>query len=176
MKTVMAGQKKLEREKKQRAEQRLRIIAACFPSGFLCVKERLFTWSTLNGPWDITILFTMLFSVSYGILLFVITSLSKKRWINRTARSFLMILLAACYSAYYFIYKTFKMFYDLRTVFSGGTDALTGFTDDAVKMVFSRTGLIHIGLFFLPVLIPLISPWLNTPLNMPPTLHSGSKI
>ena len=152
----MAGQKKLEREKKQRAEQRLRIIAACFPSVFLCVEELLFKWSTLNGPWDITILFTMLFSVSYGILLFVITSLSKKRWINRTVRIFLMILLAACYSAYYFVYKTFKMFYDLRTVFSGGTDALTGFTDDTVKMVFSRTGLIHIGLFFLPVLIYLL--------------------
>ena len=74
MKTVMAGQKKLEREKKQRAEQRLRIIAACFPSVFLCVEELLFKWSTLNGPWDITILFTMLFSVSYGILLFSLYS------------------------------------------------------------------------------------------------------
>lgn len=67
-------------------------------------------------------------------------------------------VLAACLSGAlslpflveYFIFKQFKLFYDLTTTFGGAADAVTGFTNDIFVLIFSRDGAFKITLFLLP--------------------------
>lgn len=152
----MAGRKKREREKLERKQHWQRILVSLMPAVLLFYEEMALKWTTVGGPWNITILFTALFSIAYGLLLFVLTSLSKHPKVNLFFRRLALIVIGVIYTAYYFEYRIFKMFYDLRTVFSGGTDALTGFTTDTVNLVFSIPGLLHILLFLGPIVLYLI--------------------
>ena len=144
---------KNESEKQKKRELCLRILSAAVPILILIYEEVLLRWSTTGGPWDITLLFVVLFSAAYGIVFFFLTSFSRNGNINRGVRVAGAAVTAVVFTVFYFIYRTFKMFYDLRTVFSGGVDAAQGFTGVIYSMVFSASGLLHIAAFLLPVIL-----------------------
>ncbi|MBQ1508036.1 MAG: LTA synthase family protein, partial [Erysipelotrichaceae bacterium] len=50
----------------------------------------------------------------------------------------------------YFIYRQFRVFYDLKTVLAGGGNALKNFGTTILRMVFSPGGLFHWFLFMIP--------------------------
>ena len=132
-----------------------RLLSMAFPAFFIFYEELLLKWFTLRGPWDLTLFYTWLFSASFGIGLFLFTSLSAFEKRNRMARGILLFVIAAVYGCGNFIYKTFKMFYDVQTVLAGGVDAFGGFGEDAVRMVFSSSGLQRVVLTLLPVILYL---------------------
>ena len=98
----------------------------------------------------------LLYSVFIGGILWFVSTLSKKPRTNRIIGAVLLMLLAVIYIVQAFIYKAFKIFYDLETVFGGVGDTLTGFGGDIVKLVFSFGGLIKIIFFFLPGILLLV--------------------
>ncbi|MBR2794106.1 MAG: sulfatase-like hydrolase/transferase [Solobacterium sp.] len=133
-----------------------RLLSIAFPVLFIFYEELLLKWFTLKGPWNITVFYTWLFSAAFGLLIFLITSLSKHPGINRFARVLVCTFIAVVFGVNVFVYRTFKMFYDVQTVLAGGRDALGGFGGDVRKMVFSSSGLARIALILLPVILYLL--------------------
>lgn len=67
-----------------------------------------------------------------------------------------LILAMIWYNIAYFIYLTFKIFYDVTTIVAGAADAAGGFSDQIFSMIFSINGITHILLFALPFILYLI--------------------
>ena len=53
----------------------------------------------------------------------------------------------------YFVFKQFKIYYDVSTIFAGAGDALGEFYKDIFGLVFSVDGLLKIIFFFSPVIL-----------------------
>ena len=154
---TMSNRKKQEREQEQKTERRLRILAILFPVLFLLYEEILLKGLTVGVSFDLTLLFTVLFSAAYGILLFAVTSLTDHPKLNRFFRFLLYFVLAFIIGAYYFEYRTFKMFYDLRTVLSGGVDAIGGFSEQVGDLLFNVPGMLKVLVFMAPVILYLFT-------------------
>lgn len=129
--------------------------AAVFPL-VLCYYESVFRISTSGGFWHLSTLTMLLFSIAYGLLVYLPLSFIHSQKANRIVTAVGIGLLALPYLIEYFVYYQFKVFYDLNTVFGGASDALTGFSGDVVKMVFSWNGLLMLLLFLLPLILYLI--------------------
>ena len=95
-------------------------------------------------------LYMVLFSISWGLLLYVFCSISKRRSRNRLITKTLMIFAMLPFGIEYFIYRKFKTLYDLGTINRGAAGALSSFGGTILKMVFSPGGLWHLFLFMLP--------------------------
>ena len=95
-------------------------------------------------------LYMLLFSISWGLLIYVFCSISKRRSRNRLITKTLMIFAMLPFGIEYFIYRKFKTLYDLGTINRGAAGALTSFGGSILKMVFSPGGLWHLFLFMLP--------------------------
>lgn len=105
----------------------------------------------------VTGFFTILFfSITCGLSLTILTSLSTSCKVNRRLKILIQILAMIWYNIAYFIYLTFKIFYDVTTIFAGAADAAGGFSDQIFSMIFSANGIIHILLFALPLILYLI--------------------
>ncbi|MBQ3460889.1 MAG: LTA synthase family protein [Solobacterium sp.] len=122
-------------------------------SGFLFYDELLLKISAGNLQWWPHLLHILLFSLLYGILLWILTSLFKNQKTGRHVRIGAVTLTAVLFLANYFIYRQFKVFYDIRTVSAGASDALGEFRDLAFRLVFSKEGLLQILLYLLPCLL-----------------------
>ena len=55
----------------------------------------------------------------------------------------------------YFVYKFFKVFYDINTITAGAGDVAGEFTGEIFSLVFSLDGIFKILLFFLPMVLYL---------------------
>lgn len=101
-------------------------------------------------------IYNFLFSFAYGGIFFLLSSIFKNRKINRVITLCLIAISALPYLIEYFIYRQFKIFYDINTVTGGAGDALGGFTSDILSLIFSFKGMLVIFLYFLPFIIYLI--------------------
>ncbi len=90
-----------------------------------------------------------------GLLFYLATSLFSPK-VNRRLAAFFAVLLAIPFGAEYFIYRQFKMFYDINTSLGGATDAMTGFQSEVVRLLFCWDGLSKIALLLLPALLILV--------------------
>ena len=63
------------------------------------------------------------------------------------------VLTAIPFLVEFFINMQFKTLYDLRTVFFGGGDALTGFSSTIRGLIVSPSGIGHIALYLLPTVL-----------------------
>lgn len=97
-----------------------------------------------------------LFSTGYGLLGYVLGTITKNEKVNRCVQAGLLCFMAILFCALYFLYCEFRMFYDLNTMLAGAKDAIGDFSSDIVSMVFSLDGACHILLFFLPFLLFLL--------------------
>ena len=125
-----------------------------FPAAFLWW-EFVFKLSTTRQPGLLSPLYIFLFSLCWGLLFYLLTTNLKAK-INRIVRMVLLFLLSLPYIVEYFVYRQFKVLYDLNTVRNGAGGVATGFMDDVRRLVFSPSGLFHIFLFLLPFLIYVI--------------------
>ncbi len=95
----------------------------------------------------------IMYAAFMGGVIYAISTLCKKRWLNSLIGTVLMGLLAVPYLVEYFIYRSFKVFYDINTLTGGAQDAMTGFAQDIINLVFSPLGILMLVLYFLPVII-----------------------
>ena len=110
----------------------------------LSIGEKLFTWGTPM---------MVLFSVAYGLLIFLGTSFIKNRKAHYIASIVLIALLTLPYLVQYFVFSGFKTLYGLVTMASGAKDMAGGYTSEAMQVVFSWNGLLKFALFALPAVL-----------------------
>lgn len=115
--------------------------------------ELVFLSSTVRNVLSIGLLYTMLFSFFFGILFQLLRSLFKDPRKNRIATATLLFLLAIPYLTEFFVYRAFKIFYDINTITGGAGDAVGGFSGDILRLIFCFDGLVHIFLFLLPFVL-----------------------
>ena len=114
---------------------------------------RLFTADSLLG---ISIISTILFSFAYGMILYILLTVWKNAKLINILTAISIGLFAIIYLVEYFVYRQFKVFYDINTVVGGAGDALTTYTKEAFALVFSLDGIFKIVLYLLPLVLYLI--------------------
>jgi len=95
----------------------------------------------------------IMYAAFVGGVVYALSTLCKKTAVNIIVGSVLTGLIAVPYLVEYFIYRAFKIFYDINTLTGGAQDAMTGFASDIIKLVFSPLGLLMLFLYFLPVAV-----------------------
>ena len=115
--------------------------------------ECVFNAVTIGEGRGMDVLCRLLFSISYGGIAYLLATLLPKPKVVHITTGILMSLLAVLYLVEYFVYRQFKVFYDVKTVLLGAEDAVGGFSVEIFSLVFSWDGLFKITLFFLPVVL-----------------------
>ena len=115
--------------------------------------ETVFRLSTVGGYFRLGTVFTLLFSLSYGGIGYLLSTLFKNPKANRAIALTLIGLSALPFLVEYFVYHAFKVFYDLNTVAGGAGDAVGGFSGDIFRLIFSLDGLFKLVLFALPFVL-----------------------
>ncbi len=104
-----------------------------------------YTWQYL--------LAVILFCGAHAVLVHTLTSLSKKPTRNRTARLVIMTATAVFFLVCFFVHKQFKVFYDLKTMTAGASDALGQFQQNVFALILSDEGMASIILYFVPLVL-----------------------
>ena len=127
--------------------------SALFLPASLFYYELVFRSSTTHGVLGISFYPTLIFSLLYGGILFLILSFIKNKNIFYVAHLLLVFVTSLPFIIEFFVYRQFKVLYDLNTVFGGAGDVAGGFMDDVIRLLSSSDGLLHILLFLLPTII-----------------------
>ncbi len=114
--------------------------------------ETVFRFATIGGVFSLSMLYVALFSAVGGGMLFLLSTLSKKRKINHILGTLLLSLVSLTFTVEYFVFRSFKVFYDLNTVVGGAGGVAGDFLGDVLKLIFSLRGIGMMLLFFLPPL------------------------
>lgn len=115
--------------------------------------ECVFRASTVGGlfRWDLLVM--LLFSAAFGGVCYLLATLFRRSDTVHVISSVWLGLTAVLYLVEYFVYRQFKVFYDVNTVVGGAGDAMGGFTADIFALIFCWDGFLKISLFFLPVIL-----------------------
>ena len=92
----------------------------------------------------------MLFSLAYGGILCIPILLIRNIKAAKAATVTLTALCAVPFLVEYFVYRQFKVFYDVSTVVLGAGDAVGGFSRDIYQLIFCWDGLSKIVLYAFP--------------------------
>ena len=90
------------------------------------------------------------FSVPAGELLQLLVSFLPTRRAQGIAQGIVLVLIGVAFSVEYFVYRQFKVFYDITTVFMGASDVAREFSGAAWAMILTPSGISRILLFLLP--------------------------
>ena len=110
----------------------------------LSTVKQLFTWGT---P------IMLLFSVAFGMIGYLLVSLFRKPKANHIAGIVWIAMATIPYLVQYFVYRGFKVYYDITTMTGGAKDMVGGFSDIALQLIFSWDGLLKIFLYALPAVL-----------------------
>lgn len=114
--------------------------------------EIIFAFGVNGRPEPAGILHILLFSLSLGTALQLLLSLFPPR-VNRVLRQIFLVLLAVPYGVEYFVFRQFKVLYDVSTIINGAGGVVTGFMGDAMLLITSPTGILYLVLLLLPALL-----------------------
>lgn len=134
------------------------MIALLYPL-VLFYFEAVFRLSLGQELWKPGTLFMLLFTVALGGIVWLLATVSKRKWVNSLITQIYLIVAALPFIIEYFIYRKFKVLYDLNTSLGGAKDAVGDFQEDIWAMVFSQDGMIRIILLLLPALLFAIFGW-----------------
>ncbi len=118
--------------------------------------ECVFNLFTAGDLFKISIFATLCFSFLFGVIGYLLVTPFKNSKVVHILSSVLIGITALPCLIEYFIYRQFKVYYDLNTVGGGAKDALSGFSGEIFNMIFSLEGIIVILLFALPVVLYII--------------------
>ncbi|MBR3538353.1 MAG: sulfatase-like hydrolase/transferase [Eubacterium sp.] len=118
--------------------------------------EAIFNLTTVRNFWGMQTIYILLFSVFFGLIASLLSSISRNRTVNMWIKAFLIFLPVIPFLIEYFVYLQFKVFYDLNTVIYGAADAAGGFKADIFRLITSSQGIVHIILYILPTVLFLV--------------------
>ena len=117
--------------------------------------ELIFGFSVFGSEFVSSILSAVLTSVYIGLPVCLLL-LALKGKVRVAAEIAVRVLFAIPFLIEFFIHMQFRTLYDIRTVLFGGGGALTGFASTIQSLILSRSGIGHIILFCLPVILFVI--------------------
>lgn len=126
-----------------------------FPASVLYF-EILFRLFTGGNIFSLSFFPLLFFSLAYGGIGYVLSSIHKDKCVNKRIAAVLLFLACIPYIVQFLIFKQFKQFYDINTVTGGAGDALSGFFSDIIRLIFVQGGIFVIILFLLPFVLYLI--------------------
>ncbi|MBR1758321.1 MAG: LTA synthase family protein [Lachnospiraceae bacterium] len=108
-----------------------------------------------GGGWVGFAFFPILFfSLIYGVIGYLLTSISRDRNVNHWIKTAIMGVTAIPFLVEYFVYRQFKVLYDLNTITNAAGDVVgSNFLGDALRLIFSFKGLLTIALLLWPTVI-----------------------
>lgn len=114
--------------------------------------ELVFRNATVRENLGTDFIYILLFSAVYGLAAALLIRILPRR-IRMVFGALLLMAGAFVFGAEFFVYRSFKCYYDLDTMLFAASDAMGGFSDILFSMMFSADGLIHIGLLLFPVVL-----------------------
>ncbi len=136
------------------------------PLAFILFYETVFRVVT-GGSFSVhSQLFVLIFSFVLSTALYLIFTAVRNIVYRHITSSVILFLFSLPYLIEYFIFRQFKVFYDINTVIAGGRGAITSFGGDIREMVFSTEGILVISVFFVPIIIYAAVGW-KIPLGEP---------
>ncbi|MBQ7094115.1 MAG: hypothetical protein IJN84_06345, partial [Clostridia bacterium] len=102
------------------------------------------------------ILYIILFSISFGLAGTILITLFNKKLVNQIIAGVLLAATAFVFGLEYFVYKFFKIFYDVKTVVGGASDVVGGFGGEIISLLTAPGSIFAIILFAAPVILFLI--------------------
>lgn len=142
-------------EKAKRTITKPSLFIGLFPL-LLVYCEIIFSLSTSSSFFTIGTVFMLIFSIAYGSIGYLLCTISKSQLLNRILASLLILITSLIYLIEYFMYRQFKLFYDLQTTFGGAADAVGGFSHEIYNLIFSWDGFLKLSLYILPLILFLI--------------------
>lgn len=118
--------------------------------------EILLRLFTADSFFNLSIICTLVFSFAYGTVLYILLTIWKNAKLTNILTAVFIGVFAVLYLIEYFVYRQFKVFYDINTVVGGAGDALTTYTKETFALVFSLDGILKMILYFLPLALYLI--------------------
>lgn len=118
--------------------------------------EIIFKIFTVSNVFSSSFFPLFFFSIAYGGIGYLLSSLFPKKRINQIIASCLIFLTGFLYIVQFLIYKQFKQFYDISTMTGGAQDALSSYFSDLIRLIFPQGGIFVILLFLLPFVLYLI--------------------
>ncbi len=118
--------------------------------------EAIFNLTTVRNFWGMQTFYILLFSIFFGMIGSLLSSISRNRTVNMWIKAFFLFLPVIPFLIEYFVYLQFKVFYDLNTVIYGAADAAGGFQADIIRLITSSQGIIHIILYILPTVLFIV--------------------
>ncbi len=114
--------------------------------------ELVFLFSTTGNFFSISTVIRLMFSCVYGVVIYLVVTIANHKKTTYILSCIMMGLAAFVYLVEYFVYRKFKMFYDMKTIGSGAGDAVSDYYREMIRLVFSWDGLAKILLYSVPVL------------------------
>ena len=142
------------RRRKQKQMSPL-LMVACF-SFVVLYLEIVFSLSTVGGIFKGGFWYTMLFSIVYGTIGYLLSSIFKNKKINFWVSNIWMIATVVLYIVQFLIYKQFKQFYDINTMSGGAGDMFTSYFMELLVLVFLRGGIFIMALMAAPVVLNIL--------------------
>ncbi|MCR4787100.1 MAG: sulfatase-like hydrolase/transferase [Lachnospiraceae bacterium] len=115
--------------------------------------EYIFRISTTKDMSLMSLMLSLLFSFGYSAFLAILMRLFKKPSANRFVTALILFVVPVLYLTEFFVYRSFKVFYDVNTIINGAGGVVAGFKADAARLIFCFDGLSRIFLFLLPFIL-----------------------
>ncbi len=122
----------------------------------LVYMETVFRIAAIGSLLHMGYVYTILFSLAYGSVGYLLSSMFRKEWVNRLIASLLLLGTSLAYIVQFLIYKQFKQFYDINTMTGGAGDALTSYFAELIDLIFAQGGIVVVLLLLLPVVVYLV--------------------
>ena len=116
--------------------------------------ELLFRIATVGGIFKVSIIYMLLFSIAYGGIGYLLSSISRNRKTNRIIAASLIGVTAVPFIVEFLVYKFFKVFYDINTVTGAAGDAATTYTTEIFQLILGSIPVIL--LFLVPIALYLV--------------------
>ena len=117
----------------------------------------------------LSLLFTLLFSISIGLIFYLASTLFTNYIVNHVISCVFILILAIPYLVEYFIFRQFKVLYDLNTMTGGASDALTSYTAELMLLLKSPQGIVTLFVYLLPTVIFAATGWKLLPAAYAPS-------
>lgn len=142
------------RKRKQKQMNPLTMVL-CFSLAVLYL-EIVFSLSTVGGIFKGGFWYTMFFSIVYGSIGYLLSSIFREKKINFIISNVWIGATAVLYIVQFLIYKQFKQFYDINTMTGGAGDMFTSYFKELLTLIFLRGGIFIMALMVAPMVLNIL--------------------
>ena len=130
-----------------------RVLYLSYFSVAIVYLEILFRIATVQKIFNMGLLYTILFSLAYGCIGFLLSTITKNKCANQIISNVLMGGACLAYVVQFLVYKQFKQFYDINTMTNGAAGVLTTYYKELMDLIFPQGGIAVILLMFVPFVL-----------------------